>query len=134
MANQDFGRGQQYDEDITDDQWAQQGGQQQYTQSSQGMQGQQYDPFNQGQQYDVDPGSQGTMPDPSSRQGGMGGQNPNMQPGGMDDQDWLNQQSGLSEDPLAQDSPFGEGEQPGQGMSRRDRAEDDDIDSAFGNP
>ena len=28
MANQDSGAGQQYDEDITSDQWAQQGGQQ----------------------------------------------------------------------------------------------------------
>jgi hypothetical protein len=101
MANQDYGRGQQYDEDTTNDQWAQQGGQQQYDQSNQDVQG---------QQYDVDPGGQGTMPDPWSQQGG------------------------LSEDPLSQDSPFGEGEQQGQGMSRRDRAEQGDIDSAFGNP
>ena len=126
MANQDYGRGQQYDQDTTDDQWAQQGGQQEYDQFNQGMQG---------QQYDADPSNQGNMPDPWSQQGGMGSQNPNTQQGGMDDQDqWSQQQGGLSEDPLSQDSPFGEDEQQGQGMSRRDRAEGGDIDSAFGNP
>lgn len=124
MANQDYGRGQQYDQDTTDDQWAQQGGQQEYDQFNQGMQG---------QQYDADPSNQGNMSDPWSQQGGMGSQNPNTQQGGMDDQDqWSQQQGGLSDDPLSQDSPFGEDEQ--QGMSRRDRAEGGDIDSAFGNP
>lgn len=141
MANQDYGAGQQYDQDTTNDQWAQQGG----------------------QQYDAQ-GSQGTMPNEWSQEAGMGGQNPDMQRGGMGRQDqpgddmaddvdmadrdqyaqqvrnpanqseWDQQRGGLSEDPNMPESPFGEDDRQEQGVSRRDKAVQGDIDSAFGNP
>jgi hypothetical protein len=76
MANQDFGTGQQYDEDMMNDQWAQQGGQQDAVQ---------------------DMGSQ--MPN-MPRGEGMGRQ-PQQRDDMSDQEQWEQQQSGLSGQPFS---------------------------------
>ena len=102
MANQDYGAGQPYDQENITDPWTQQG-RQQYDQSNEGRQGQEYDQGRQGRQFDQDMQGQ---------QAGMGG---------------------VTQDPLMPDSPFDEEERPEEGMSRRDRLPQSDMDTAFGN-
>ena len=123
MANQDVGAGQQYDEDITSDQLAQQGG----------------------QQYSDEQDIEGALPDDWSQQVGKGGQNPDAQRGGvgrqgqrgddMDDQEqparqgskpdqWDQQRGGLGQEPIMPDSPLDEEEEwQEEDVSRLDKIE-----------